>query len=77
MIKKIKLSKAYGVALINHGKNDMIIVESGLPAKRMLNTAIHESLHLLFPNKKEKKIKNAADAIEDLLWRLKFRRISS
>lgn len=40
-----------------------------------LDTVIHEALHMLFPQKKERAILKAGTSIAQLLWRLGYRRV--
>jgi hypothetical protein len=43
----------------------------------LLNTAIHECLHLLWTDASEGKVTRAAGRIADVLWRLNYRRVAS
>ena len=44
---------------------------------KMLDTAIHEMLHALFPKAKERKVTRAANQITSVLWKMNYRKVSS
>lgn len=55
-------------------KKHIIEIDPRQSPKDYLDTIIHESLHELFPRKKEEKILKAGNSIANLLWRLGYRR---
>lgn len=57
-------------------KKHIIEIDPRQSPKDYLDTIIHETLHELFPRKKEKDILKAGNSISNLLWRLKYRRVN-
>lgn len=44
--------------------------------KKYLNTLIHEAAHHILPGASEDKVKRIAGALTELLWKMKYRRVS-
>jgi hypothetical protein len=58
-----------------HTKKHNIEIDPRQSPKDYLDTLIHESLHEIFPGKKESAILNAGTSLANLLWRLGYRRV--
>lgn len=56
-------------------KNKRMEIDPRQRPKDYMDTVIHEALHLIFPDKKEKRIMWAGTTIANLLWRLGYRRV--
>jgi hypothetical protein len=50
-----------------------IEIDPGLEPKTLLDIALHEGLHVLFPIIDEAEINAAGKSLADLLWRIGFR----
>jgi len=57
-----------------HTKKHIIEIDPRQSPKDYLDTIIHESLHELFPNKKESVINRSGTSIANLLWKLGYRK---
>jgi hypothetical protein len=55
-------------------KQRRIELDPSLEDKTLLDIAIHEGLHVLFPIIDEDEINTAGTTLADLLWRMGFRR---
>lgn len=55
-------------------KKRTIYVDPRQPPKCHLDTAVHEVIHVEFPNWKEKRVANTATSIAKVLWRMGYRR---
>jgi hypothetical protein len=53
----------------------LIEVDPRQPEKKLICVALHESLHVVFPELSETKVDKAAWKIARLLWRMGYRRI--
>ncbi len=51
-----------------------IEIDPGIADLTHLDIALHEGLHLIFPQEPEDKINAAGTVLADLLWRLGYRR---
>jgi len=51
-----------------------IYIRETLKDRATLETAIHETLHHLFPKLSESRVENYGVIIGDVLWKLKYRR---
>lgn len=75
-LKKIKfrfskLPDAWGLAYADKWE---IHLDKRLDEKTLLDIAIHEGLHCLFPDLSEEAVNQAGITLADLLWRLGYRR---
>lgn len=70
--KKLGRERALGQA---YAVEKVIELDPRLRPKVRLSVAIHESLHVMFPNMSETAIDRASPKIADTLWRDGFRRI--
>lgn len=75
---RVKNKKMIGcVGQCYPGWGCLIEVEPRQCPKDYLDTIIHESLHIIFPKKKESSILRAGTSIVNLLWRLGYRRVNN
>ncbi len=51
-----------------------IEIDPDLEDKTHMDIALHEALHVLFPDLSEESVNNAGIILADLLWRLGYRR---
>lgn len=65
-------AKCDGFACIAY---DSITLDADLNQKDMLETAVHEAMHCMFPKAREKDVENKSEEIADMLWRMGYRRI--
>lgn len=77
IITEVKLGrrKAVGVSyksLFTHIR-DRIEIEKRLRGKRKMKVLIHESLHLIFPEKSETEILRAEKMLGNILWSQGYR----
>lgn len=70
--KKLGREKAYGMCY--EGKNE-IIVDPRQDSKEYMNTVIHESLHVLFPDWSETKVIKISNTLTNTLWECDYRKI--
>lgn len=56
------------------GEN-LIEIDPRQPPKEYLDTLIHESLHIIFPELSERKVNTAARKLSALLWKEKYRKV--
>lgn len=73
VIRKLGKEKAYGQAFT---EKNLIEIDPRQKPKTLLDTEIHEFLHIRFPDWSESKVKNEAKAFRDYLWKLKYRKIN-
>ena len=71
-----KLGKEGCVGQAYQGEN-LIEIDPRQNSKDFLGTAIHESLHILYPDLTEEEIIHAEEIMSDVIWRLNYRRIAS
>jgi len=57
-----------------HVDQRRIEIDPALDDKTLLDIAIHEGLHVIFPIIDEDEINDAGTTLADLLWRLGYRR---
>lgn len=72
IIRKLGKERAAGQAF--QDKN-LIEIDPRQSNKEFLSTAIHETLHLLYPDLEEKEVIHAEKILADVIWRLNYRRI--
>lgn len=72
--RKLGRERAYGLA--DNGAN-IIEIDSRLKGRHHLEIAIHETLHLLYPEKSETVIARSARRLANVLWRLNYRRVDN
>ena len=53
-----------------------ITIDGRLRGKKKLDTFIHESLHIVFPEKPEREILEGASFVAEILWKAGYRRMS-
>lgn len=73
VIRKLGKEKALGQAFI---KENLIEIDPRQKPKTLLDTEIHEFLHIRFPDWSESKVKNEARILRNYLWKLKYRKIN-
>ena len=73
IIRKLGKEKAVGQAY--QGEN-LIELDPRQNNKEFLSTAIHEVIHILYPDLTEKQVIHAEKVLTDVIWRLNYRRIS-
>ena len=69
--RKMGREKAVGMAF----EHDEIHIDPRQTAKEECDTYIHEVIHLIFPNWKERKVAATARKISSFLWKQGFRRV--
>lgn len=52
----------------------LIEISPNLDERTHMDIALHEALHVLFPDLSEESVNNAGITLADLLWRLGYRR---
>lgn len=72
VIRKLGKERACGQAY--QGEN-LIELDPRQDSKEFLGTAIHEVIHILYPDLTEADVIHAEQVMADVLWRLNFRRI--
>ena len=72
IIRKLGKERASGQAY--QGCN-LIEIDPRQDSKDFLGTAIHETLHILYPDLTEEEIIHAEQIMTDVVWRLNYRRI--
>ncbi|WP_341837941.1 hypothetical protein WJU16_08755 [Chitinophaga pollutisoli] len=72
--KKLGREKAFGLS--DYGANT-IVIDSRLKGRKHLEEALHESLHVYFPEKSETFITNTARKLANILWRMNYRRVDN
>ena len=72
-LQKLGREKALGEAYF--GEN-LIRLDPRQRSRVLLNTAVHECLHLCWPDASERKVSRAAGQIADVLHRIGFRRVA-
>jgi hypothetical protein len=70
IIKNLSKEKCVGLAWI---EDQLIELDPNQTEREFLLTAIHESLHILFPKYSEKKIISLEKSLGSVIWRLGFR----
>lgn len=70
--RRLGRKKALGLA---HFGEDRIEVDPRQPYKELLDTTIHEGIHLLFPELPERKVISVSRRLKRLLWKSGWRRI--
>lgn len=73
VIRKLGKEKAYGQAFV---KENLIEIDPRQKPKTLLDTEIHEFLHIRFPDWSETKVKKEAKILRDYLWKLNYRKIN-
>ena len=67
----VQLGKLMGFA---EYQGSMVTIDPRQSQKEMLDTAIHEGLHLAFPDMSEEDVEKAALIIAQVPWKLGYRR---
>ena len=70
---KICLSKIHGLAEYYKGHGE-ITIDPRQSEREMLDTGIHESIHLAYPEKTEDEVEAASAIIARVVWALGYRR---
>jgi len=71
--RKLGREKAFGLAYIDTGK---IHIDPRQSSKTRLNTLLHESLHVIFPDMSESRIKTVTGRLTQVLLKDNWRRIA-
>lgn len=71
-LRKLRREKAVG---LSWEEDNLIELDPRQHPKDFLDTAIHEYLHLIFPDWDEKKVKVTANKLSKFLWKLKYRQV--
>lgn len=74
-VKERKLARELAVGLYWHGEA-LIEIDPRQPARRYLNTLIHELLHHVCPEASENWVSRAAGTMAKVVWRQGYRRIA-
>ena len=74
IIKKLGNERAWGTSW-REGHRHYMELDPRVGAKRFLETAVHEQVHLCLPEASEKKVDRMGKDISDTLWRLGYRRV--
>lgn len=74
IIRKLGKERAAGQA---YSGCNLIEIDPRQDSKNFLGTAVHESLHILYPDLTEEEIVHAEEIITDVIWRLNYRRIAN
>lgn len=69
---KLGRRKAWGEA-----DDDTIYIDPRCKGRKHMEAAMHESMHVLFPNLSEKEIIIASKELTLVLWELQYRRIDN
>jgi len=70
--ERIEKEKVVGLA---HFEENLIEVDPRQSAKDYFDTVIHERLHFLFPDMKERKIGARSKELSHFLWMMGYRRV--
>jgi hypothetical protein len=70
--RKLGKERAVGLA---HTDRNLIEIDPRQKPKNLLDTYIHEFIHIRFPDWSENKVKKEAKALTKFLWDLKYRKI--
>jgi len=70
--RKLGREKAHGLA---HQGDGVIEIDPSQDSKEMLDTILHEAMHILEPNLAEMKVRAYAKRLSGLLWKDRWRRI--
>lgn len=54
---------------------DVVVIDADLPPKDMLETAVHEAVHCMFPKATEQVVERTSFEIADMLWRMGYRKV--
>lgn len=73
VIRKLGKEKAYGQAFTD---KNLIEIDPRQKPKTLLDTEIHEFLHIRFPDWSENKVMKEARILTKYLWKLKYRKIN-
>jgi len=73
VIRKLGKEKAYGQAFTD---KNLIEIDPRQKPKTLLDTEIHEFLHIRFPDWSESKVIKEARILTKYLWKLKYRKIN-
>jgi|APGre2960657505_1045072.scaffolds.fasta_scaffold135982_1 hypothetical protein len=71
--KKLGREKAFGQAI---SSESLIELDPRQKQKTMLNTLIHELLHIIEPDWTENKVSKTASILARYIWEAKFRKLS-
>jgi len=71
---KLGRERAWGQAHIGEFSIEVDIRQHG---KKLLETYIHESFHLLFPEAEEEEVETKAIILTNLLWSQQYRRVDN
>lgn len=72
--QKLGQRRAYGLA---YDKRSPIIIDERIKGKKFLEILNHESLHVLFPEKTESEIEQAAIILTNTQWHEGIRRVDN
>lgn len=75
-LPRIRERKLPGAALGYAYSDGLIEIDPRQPAREYLDTLVHESLHLAFPELGEAEIDKSARFISTILWRQNYRKVS-
>lgn len=78
--RKLGREKAFGLAHghLHGGKwlpSGLVEIDPRQTSRELMDTATHESLHLMNPSMSEKEVKRQAKLIAKILWDMNFRRV--
>lgn len=71
VVRKLGREKAYGIAY----SNNEVHIDPRQGAKDMMDTFIHEQLHIIFPETHEEEIKRVSGMLTNFLWELNYRKV--
>lgn len=70
--KKLGQRNAWGIA-----EFDEIFIDTRVKGRKHLEIAIHETLHVVFPNMSEDTVKESAKELTRILWKMNYRRVDN
>lgn len=73
IVRKLGREKALGLA---DTENKIIEIDPRQSGKTLLDTEIHEFLHIRHPDWTEGKVTREASAMARFLWKLKYRKVN-
>ena len=71
--KKLGREKAFGQAV---SSENLIEIDPRQKQKTLLNTLIHELLHIIEPDWSENKVRKTASVLARYIWEAKYRRLA-
>jgi hypothetical protein len=75
-VEEKKLGREGAVGLAYQGEN-LIEIDPRQTSKDYLDTLIHETLHILFPEMSEYRVGKTANVITKIVWEKGYRRVMS